>query len=144
MVLSILLSTLLWGSDHVRALLVNSSLITQSKWSYYKYVLLITNLKVMWTALIYKHTFSQLPRINVWLVEIGDPAGIKLFICLLLPMWVTSWGQKSCIMKVQLLSWTTQTIKYCTGKEHRQFGKGEQTEIIHCQWNKKRTNLSAV
>lgn len=29
--------------------------------------------------------FPQLPGINVWLVEVGDPAGVKLLICLLLP-----------------------------------------------------------
>lgn len=47
-------------------------------------------------TLIYKYTFFQLPCINVWLVEVSDPAGVKLLICLLLSMWITSWGQKSC------------------------------------------------
>lgn len=37
-------------------------------------------------ALISKYTFFQLPCINVWLVEVGDPAGIKLLIRLLLSM----------------------------------------------------------
>lgn len=34
----------------------------------------------------YKYTFSQLPCINVWVVEVGDPAGIKLLIRLMLSM----------------------------------------------------------
>lgn len=50
-------------------------------------------------ALIYKCTFFQLPCINVRFVEVGDPAGVKLLIRLLLSMWVTSWGQKSCTIK---------------------------------------------
>lgn len=35
---------------------------------------------------ISKFTFSQLPCINVWLVKIGDPSGIKLLISLLFSM----------------------------------------------------------
>lgn len=41
-------------------------------------------------AVVHKSTFFQLPCINVWLVEVGDPAGIKLLIRLFLSMRVTS------------------------------------------------------
>lgn len=46
-----------------------------------------------------KRTFSQFPCVNIWLVKVGDPAGIELLVCLLLPMWITPWGQKSCMIR---------------------------------------------
>lgn len=44
-------------------------------------------------------TFPQLPSIDVWLVEVSDPAGIKLFICLLFAMGIRTSSYRSCESK---------------------------------------------
>lgn len=41
-------------------------------------------------------TFPQLPGVNVWFVEISDPASIKLLIRLRLRMRITSGGHRCC------------------------------------------------
>lgn len=52
---------------------------------------------------IHRSTFSQLPCVNVLLVEISDPSGVELLIRLLLLMRVTPRGQDSCTVKTIFL-----------------------------------------
>lgn len=79
-------------------------------------------------------TFSQLPCVDVWFVEVGDPAGIKLLVRLLLPMWVTPRGQNSCKNKTRLL-WCrdSKALDKMTSAVGLR-GKVNTFKGINCEW----------